>query len=61
MSTCYLCPPGGDPLGDDVETMAEHLRTQHPDVYGGGPERWPDGTIVVYDTTLEPIDFGRPA
>lgn len=38
--------------------ILEHLRLLHPDAYGDGPEQWPDGTVVIYDTTLEPDDFG---
>lgn len=52
---CHMCP--------DVMPVAEaidHLRVMHPDQYGDGPERWPDGQPVLYDTTLEPRDFGAP-
>lgn len=38
--------------------MLDHLRVIHPDLYGDGPETWPDGTVVIHDTTLEPRDFG---
>jgi hypothetical protein len=38
--------------------ILDHLRVIHPDVWGDGPTRWPDGRIVVYDTTLTPGDFG---
>jgi hypothetical protein len=66
MATCNLC---GQQMFTDCATMAEeivkmddHLRVMHPDVYGDGPERWPDGAIVIEDTTLEPGDFtdGEP-
>lgn len=40
-----------------VPEILEHLRVLHPDLYGDGPDRWPDGRIAVYDTTLEPRDF----
>jgi hypothetical protein len=40
--------------------MLDHLRVVHPDVWGDGPQRWPDGRIVVYDATLEPGDFAGP-
>ena len=39
--------------------VVDHLRVHHPEAYGDGPERWPDGTLVVEDDTLEPRDFGR--
>lgn len=41
-----------------ISEILEHLRLFHPDEYGDGPETWPDGTIVIHDTTLEPDDFG---
>lgn len=52
MATCHLCgdrPP-------DAE-MWEHLRVLHPDAWGDGPERWPDGQPVIHDMTLEASDF----
>lgn len=54
MGVCYLHQPP-EPV-PDVELL-DHMRVLHPDVWGDGPERWPDGRIVVYDTTLEPGDF----
>jgi hypothetical protein len=42
---------------DDVRLMDDHLRVMHPDEYGDGPERWPDGSVVLHDETLEPEDF----
>ena len=56
MATCHVCPPGDQQVPD--EEMDDHLRVVHPELYGDGPERWPDGRVVVYDTTLEPGDFG---
>lgn len=56
MATCHLCPPE-DQFVPDYD-MDDHLRVHHPDVYGDGPERWPDGHVVVHDLTLEPGDFG---
>lgn len=56
MATCFLCPPEDNKLPD--EDMLSHLRVIHPDAYGDGPERWPDGGLVVHDMTLEPGDFG---
>jgi hypothetical protein len=49
---CHLCHAevaGGEGL--------EHLRLMHPDRYGDGPQRWPDGSLVVLDATLEPGEF----
>lgn len=54
MGVCYLHqPPEAVP---DVELL-DHLRVLHPDVWGDGPQRWPDGRVVVFDATLEPGDF----
>jgi hypothetical protein len=58
MATCFLCPPEDNKLDDDH--MLEHLRVMHPDAYGDGPERWPDGGMVVHDMTLDPGDFDEP-
>ena len=55
MGACFVCP--GRPDIPDAEVL-DHLRVIHPDVWGDGPTRWPDGRIVVYDTTLTPGDFG---
>lgn len=52
-ATCDLC-------GQVTEGLAEvldHLRLAHPDMYGDGPMRWPDGGLVVVDSTLEPKEF----
>lgn len=51
---CSLCPEEGD---GGAEGALEHLRLVHPEVYGDGPERWPDGSLVVSDDTLEPEEF----
>lgn len=56
MATCYVCPPGDNNVPD--EEMFNHLQEVHPHVFGDGPGRWPDGSVVVYDMTLEPSDFG---
>ncbi|HEY3259622.1 MAG TPA: hypothetical protein VGJ95_05025 [Pseudonocardiaceae bacterium] len=56
MATCHVCPPGCQNVPDD--DMLDHLRVIHPDLYGDGPERWPDGRVVIVDMTLEPDDFG---
>jgi hypothetical protein len=55
MATCHVCPPDAEKVAD--EEMVNHLRLLHPELYGDGPERWPDGSVVVYDQTLEPGDF----
>jgi hypothetical protein len=49
-ATCNLC-------GEQHDNILEHLRLIHPDVYGDGPARWPDGEIVVVDETLTPEEF----
>lgn len=54
MGTCFLHEPPEKIA--DVEIL-DHLRVMHPQVWGNGPHRWPDGRIVVYDTTLTPDDF----
>ena len=55
MATCFVCPPDDSAVPDSE--MADHLRLIHPDVYGDGPERWPDGSVVIVDCTLEAADF----
>jgi len=52
MGHCLLC----DEHVNDADLL-DHLRVLHPDEYGDGPERWPDGEIVFYDQTLEPGEF----
>lgn len=49
---CHLCH---EPV-QGLDALA-HLRIHHPDVYGYGPLRWPDGAPVVVDDTLTPEDF----
>lgn len=51
---CALCPEVMAGIGE----ATEHLRLMHPDQYGDGPERWPDGGVVLDDQTLSPEDFG---
>lgn len=55
MATCHMCPDGSRHVADD--DVIEHLRVLHPDQYEL-LERWLDGAVVIYDTTLEPGDFG---
>lgn len=52
-ATCLLCQPP-EVVGPAI---LEHLRLFHPDAYGDGPQRWPDGRLVVVDQTLDPADF----
>lgn len=54
---CNLCDAEEPDDDTGIPKMLDHLRVMHPEQYGDGPERWPDGSIVVYDTTLEPGDF----
>lgn len=55
MATCHVCPPDDQQV--PVEEMVDHLRLMHPEVWGDGPDRWPDGQPVVQDMTLAPGDF----
>lgn len=54
-------PPTGhcNVCNEDVPThdLLGHLRVMHPTEYGDGPECWPDGSLVVLDSTLTPEDF----
>jgi len=54
MGSCFVCSPAAE-VGDRM--LVDHLQLFHSDVYGSGPERWPDGSVVVVDVTLEPSDF----
>lgn len=55
---CHLCP---DDVARSLPQMLDHLRVVHPEEYGDGPERWPDGGVVIEDNTLEPSDFQESA
>ena len=46
MAHCFFC-------GDDTPDpkILEHLRIMHPEAYGEGPQRWPDGGLVIVDAT----------
>jgi hypothetical protein len=46
---CYLCCEDITP--GDPESLLDHGRLIHPDQYGDGPERWPDGGLVYTDET----------
>lgn len=57
-ATCLLCqPPETVGVGTSI---LDHLRIIHPEAYGDGPMRWPDGRLVVVDLSLEPADFAGP-
>lgn len=55
MATCHLCPSDDNEIADTE--VLDHLRVMHPDQYRDGPDRWPDGEVVVNDLTLSPDDF----
>lgn len=55
MGQCHACPPGEGTV-DDAD-LPDHLRLLHPELYGDGPQQWPDGRPVVVDETLAPEDF----
>jgi hypothetical protein len=38
--------------------ILDHIRLLHPGAWDDGFDRWPDGTMVVLDPTLQPADFG---
>ncbi len=48
---CEVC---GDPV--PTAQLLDHLRLLHPDDYGDGPQRWPDGGLVVIDADPEITD-----
>lgn len=52
-SHCHLCHTTGLASAE----LLDHLRLLHPDAWGDGPDRWPDGEAVVVDLTLRPEDF----
>lgn len=51
---CALCQPLQHLAHHE---LLDHIRVLHPEHYGDGPARWPDGGLVIEDTTLEPRDF----
>ena len=55
MATCHICPAHDNQFDD--RDMFDHVRCFHPD-WDAQVERWPDGSPVVVDMTLEPSDFG---
>ena len=53
---CHICP---DDVPRSPLEILDHFRIVHPEIYGDGPERWPDGGLVIEDDTLTPDDFTR--
>lgn len=56
---CDLCGHSDESattLLDDALLIDDHFRLFHPDIWAQS-ERWPDGSIVIEDTTIEPGDF----
>lgn len=48
------------PVGSGLWAVLDHVRLLHPDLYGDGPQRWPDGSLVVHEE-LAPAEFAtRP-
>jgi hypothetical protein len=63
MATCNLCGenlPEKD-MAEGIVVMTDHLRLWHSDEFGEGPERWPDGAVVVYEPDAEPDDATPPS
>lgn len=56
LARCYLCDP---PHNVATEALIDHFRVVHG--LDAVPERWPDGSLVVVDDTLEPGDFDEAA
>jgi hypothetical protein len=52
MGHCNLCD---EPVED--RDIIDHIRLIHPVEYDGGPAMWPDGGLVILDSTLAPDDF----
>lgn len=42
---CHLCAAPLTP--GDLDAILDHVRVIHPDAWGDGPERWPDGGLVM--------------
>lgn len=53
---CNLCGDEWPDAEGGLESFIDHMRVLHPAEYEK-PERWPDGSLVVHDDTLEPEDF----
>lgn len=39
--------------------LLDHLRVMHPEQYGDGPQRWPDGALVIIDDSDTVDDLTR--
>jgi len=52
MGMCHLCNEAVD--DHDLIGHCENL-------HGEKAERWPDGSLVIVDETLEPVDFSKEA
>jgi hypothetical protein len=52
---CAICP---DSEHRTPAQILDHFRVMHPGIYGDGPDRWPDGSLVIVDESLSPDDFG---
>lgn len=48
--TCKIC-------NEKQENLIAHLEILHPDACGDGFLKWPDGSAVIVDSTLQPGDF----
>lgn len=47
---CLVC-------SEEQEDLIGHLLTMHPSETDGGFMTWPDGSAVIVDSTLEPVNF----
>lgn len=55
---CEQCDDWEKPDAEGaLDEILDHLRLMHPDKYDGGPDRLPDGSMMIWDETLEPEDF----
>lgn len=54
--TCLLCGKKWPADENGRESFFYHMRSMHPE-FDTELERWPDGELVIVDTTLEPSDF----
>jgi hypothetical protein len=52
--TCLIC---NEPVPG--EEILNHLRLAHPDTYGDGPPRWPDGSLAIAVTPADAEPFER--
>ncbi len=59
MGRCFLCDPGPGLYIPD-ECFREHFEDEHPGTLEN-VQTWPDGKVVIHDTSLEPSDFEDPS